>query len=50
MRRSNGGHILPPPVGVKREGMKLRPKKDRKRPKRLMAGALLFRSITGEKV
>ena len=22
----NGGHVIPPPVGVKREGLKLRPK------------------------
>jgi hypothetical protein len=24
----NGGHVIPPPVGVKREGLKLRPKKE----------------------
>ena len=38
----NGGHIIPPPVGVKREGLKLRPKERTSGTRTLDGGRVAF--------
>jgi hypothetical protein len=38
----NGGHVIPPPVGVKREGLKLRPKEGPEGTRPLDGGRVAF--------
>ncbi|HEY7229587.1 MAG TPA: hypothetical protein VH558_04375 [Pseudolabrys sp.] len=38
----NGGHIIPPPAGVKREGLKLSPKEGSERTRTLDGGRVAF--------
>ena len=38
----NGGHVIPPPVGVKREGLKLRPKEEAGGTQTLDGGRVAF--------
>lgn len=38
----NGGHIIPPPVGVKREGLKLHPKEGPEATRTLDGGRVAF--------
>ena len=38
----NGGHVIPPPVGMKREGLKLRPKEETGDTQTLDGGRVAF--------